>query len=118
LAGNWIGLAFVPMQYGTERLEIHRERLSIRDYDYAGLWQLGEDIFRQSGYKSEFLVADITGGTKMMSVALAMTCVPSKRRMQYMDSQRDWQGNPLHQGEMRPVDVDVDPILYSADADG
>ncbi|WP_051470164.1 hypothetical protein [Fischerella sp. PCC 9605] len=58
------------------------------------------------------IVADITGGTKMMSVALAMACIPPRRRMQYMDSQRDWQGNPLPTGEMKPVVIDIDPILY------
>jgi hypothetical protein len=57
------------------------------------------------------MVADVTGGTKMMSVALAMACVPPKRRMQYMDSQRDWQGNPLTAGKIIPVSIDVDPFL-------
>lgn len=85
----------------------------IREYDYHGFWQVAEAIFRKSGYKDRELVADITGGNKMMSVALAMACIPPGRRMQYMDSQRDWQGNPLNQGDMQPVGIDVDSILYS-----
>jgi len=29
-----------------------------------------------------------------------------------MDSQRDWQGNPLAKRQMIPVVIDIDPILY------
>ncbi|MFB2967620.1 hypothetical protein ACE1CD_01480 [Aerosakkonema sp. BLCC-F183] len=103
---------YLHFQYGQQRLDIHTKNLSVKDYDYASLCQLGEKIFREAGYKDEVLVADITGGTKMMSVALAMACIPPGRRMQYMDSQRDWQGNPLPKGQMSPVVIDVDPILY------
>ncbi|MEG3844751.1 hypothetical protein [Microcoleus sp. herbarium14] len=104
---------YLRFVYG-KTLDINWEGLSVRDYDYQGLWRLAEQIFRDSGYKDEVIVADITGGTKMMSVALAMACIPPKRRMQYMDSQRDWEGNPLSAGDMQPVVIDVDPILYSS----
>lgn len=103
---------YLRFQYGQQRLDVHSKNLSVKDYDYASLCQLGEKIFREAGYKNEVLVADITGGTKMMSVALAMACIPPGRRMQYMDSQRDWQGNPLPKGQMSPVVIDIDPILY------
>lgn len=73
---------------------------------------MAEKIFRESGYKEEVLLADITGGTKMMSVALALACIPPGRRMQYMDSERDWQGNPVPTGNLAPVLLDADPILY------
>ncbi|MBE9184683.1 hypothetical protein IQ270_08110 [Microcoleus sp. LEGE 07076] len=102
---------YLRFLYG-KRLDINSEGLSVRDYDYQGLWRLAEQIFRDSGYKDEVIVADITGGTKMMSVALGMACIPPKRRMQYMDSQRDWEGNPVSAGDMQPVVIDVDPILY------
>lgn len=105
---------YLRLQYGMRSFDIHREGLTVKEYDYAGVWRLGEQIFRQSGYKDEVLVVDVTGGTKMMSVAIAMACISPRRRMQYMDSQRDWQGNPLEQGEMSPVGIDVDPILYAA----
>jgi hypothetical protein len=85
----------------------------LKDWDYITLWQLGEQIFHEAGYQNEVLIADITGGTKMMSIALAMVCIPPKRRMQYMDSQRDWQGNPLPKGEMAHVVIDIDSILNS-----
>lgn len=48
----------------------------------------------------------------MMSVALAMACVKPGLKMQYMDSTRDWQGNPLQTGDMKPVGIDVFPIIY------
>lgn len=93
-------------------LEIHcGQRFEVVEHDYAGLYWLANHIFQTCGYRDDVIVADVTGGTKMMSVALAMACVPPQRRMQYMDSQRDWQGNPLPKGQISPVGIDVDPIL-------
>lgn len=103
---------YVNTLFGSSTLTIHREGFTLREYDYKRLWELGEQIFRNSGYHNDVVVADITGGNKMMSVAIAMACIPPGRRMQYMDSQRDWQGNPLPKGEMRPVVIDIDSILY------
>lgn len=74
----------------------------VAQYDYESLFKGIEIIFQKSPYKQEEMVADITGGTKMMSVALAMACVPPKRRMQYMDMEESSQ----------PIALDVDPILY------
>ncbi|MCW6051344.1 hypothetical protein K4039_14920 [Lyngbya sp. CCAP 1446/10] len=104
---------YLRFQYG-QSFDINWQGLSVLDYDYQGLWRLAEQIFRESAYKDDVIVADITGGTKMMSVALSMACIPPKRRMQYMDSQRDWQGNPLSVGDMQPIVIDVDQILYSS----
>ncbi|ARV60600.1 hypothetical protein BZZ01_20015 [Nostocales cyanobacterium HT-58-2] len=102
---------YLRFHYGKV-LNIHSQGLVVKDWDYKTLWQLGEDIFRRSDYKEQAIVVDITGGTKMMSVALAMVCIPPNRQMQYMDSQRDWQGNPLPKGEMKPVVIDINPFLY------
>ena len=103
---------YLKFLYGTQ-LDIHcGAQYTVRDYDYTKLCRLAENIFKTSGYRDEVVVADVTGGTKMMSVALAMACIPPKRRMQYMDSQRDWQGNHLAKGNMEPVLIDVDPIFY------
>jgi hypothetical protein len=105
---------YLKCLYGSQ-LDIHcGAQYTVRDYDYTKLCQLAEDIFKTSGYRDEVVVADVTGGTKMMSVALAMACIPPTRRMQYMDSQRDWQGNHLAKGNMEPVLIDVDPIFYSS----
>jgi hypothetical protein len=50
----------------------------------------------------------------MMSIAIAMACIPIGRRMQYMDTERDWKGTPLQQkGSMNPVLIDFDPIIHT-----
>ncbi|NJL64356.1 MAG: hypothetical protein HC903_24215 [Methylacidiphilales bacterium] len=102
---------YLRFKYG-KFLKVYYDNLSVKDLDYNALSALGEKIFQESGYTNEFIVADITGGTKMMSVALAMACVKPGLKMQYMDSTRDWQGNPLQTGDMKPVGIDVFPIIY------
>ena len=102
---------YLQHQHGDKAPHIHQQQSPIKEYDYISLWQLAETIFRDSAYKDEVLVADITGGNKMMSIALAMACIPPGRRMQYMDT-RDWQGNLLPTGNMTPIAVDIDSILY------
>jgi hypothetical protein len=103
---------YLRLAYGTQQFDIHRgSDLMVKDYDYPRLWRITENIFRQASYKDAAIVADITGGTKMMSVAIAMACLSPQRRMQYMDAQRDWQGVPLAAGEMSPVMLEVGPML-------
>jgi hypothetical protein len=102
---------YLSFEYG-QRLEVHTQGYCVEDWNYKRLWEIGDQIFRESDYKDEAVVADITGGTKMMTMALAMSCVSPKRRMQYMDAQRDWQGNPLPVGEIKPVGIDVAPIIH------
>lgn len=74
----------------------------IPEYDYETLCKVSDRIFAKSKFKEDCILADITSGTKMMSVALAVSCVPQKRRMQYMD---------MSDGAS-PVVLDIDPILY------
>lgn len=110
---------YLRLQRGNQ-LEIHAQNfkdksLTVKDREYAKLYELIDYIFKKSGYTNEVIIADITGGTKRMSVALAMACIAPKRKMQYMDSERDWEGNPLKKGEIEPVVIDVDPILYVND---
>ncbi|MGI0493515.1 hypothetical protein ACN4EG_17165 [Alkalinema pantanalense CENA528] len=81
-------------------ITIHRKP-PIFEYDYEQIFQVTNQIFRESPFKEELLIADITGGTKMMSVAIAMACIAPKRRMQYIDM-----------AEQRPVRLDVEPIFY------
>jgi CRISPR-associated protein (Cas_Cas02710) len=100
---------YLSFKYG-QKIHVHCQ--AVKDHNYEGLWKLVEEIFRNSGIKDEALVADVTGGTKMMSVAMAIACIPEGRRMQYMDSQRDWKGEPLAKGEMSPVAIDIDPLVY------
>jgi len=96
------------------QFKVHREGLSAPEWDYKCLWEIAEKVFRRSPYKEEVIVADVTGGTKMMSVALAMACIPPGRRMEYVYSERDSQGNPLPGGAIEPVVIDIDPILYGS----
>lgn len=103
---------YLQFQYGQKLVINSGQDYTVEDWNYIKLWQIVQKVFQESGYKDDVIVADITGGTKMMSVALAMACVPPKRRMQYMDSKRDWQGLPLSQGEIKPVLIDVDAIFY------
>lgn len=102
---------YLRFKYG-DALRIHREGFSAKEWDYKGLWELGEKIFRESSLKEKVIVVDITGGNKLMSVALAMSCIPPRRRMQYVYSERDSVGEPLAKGAIEPVTIDVDPILY------
>lgn len=103
---------YLTSEYG-QRLAIHTQGYCVEDWNYTKLWEIGDKIFRESDYKDEAIIADITGGTKMMTMALAMACVLPQRRMQYMDSQRDWQGNPLPVGEIKPVGINVSPIIHN-----
>jgi hypothetical protein len=100
-------------EYAYPNLFINKgEDYIVEDWNYNRIWRIAQNIFSTQGYTDSVIVADITGGTKMMSVALAMACVPINRKMQYMSSQRDWDGQPIPHGEMIPVGIDVDPILY------
>jgi hypothetical protein len=103
---------YIRFKYPGNSLEIHRDGLIVKDYDFIGLWNKVENIFNSSVYKDKVIIGDITGGTKMMSVALAMACIPPKRLMQYMDADRDWRGEPVPTGNIVPVLIDIDPILY------
>jgi hypothetical protein len=105
---------YLQTLYGQERLEIHQgPNYAAPAHDYATLLKMVDRIFHAAGYKNEKLIADVTGGTKMMSIAISMACIPKGRRMQYMDAERDWQGNPPQQkGSMSPVLIDFDPFIH------
>lgn len=111
-----IFMKYVQLNYNNSiQLHTHigKDELCTDSWNYRRIWEFGEKIFRESGYSGYGIIADITGGTKMMSVALAMACIPPGRRMQYIYSGRDEFGNPLARGAIDPVLVDVDPILYA-----
>ena len=87
------------------------EDLCIHPRDYIKLWDLVDGLFESATYKPEHIIADITSGTKPMSVGVALACLPEKRTMQYMNSRRDWRGEPLQRGEIVPILIDIDPYL-------
>ncbi len=82
--------------------------------DYQRLSEIVNSIFREAPYQAQHIICDITGGLKMMSVGAALACLSPGRAMQYMASDRDWKGDPIPKGEMKPVLLDVSPILATA----
>ncbi len=81
--------------------------------DYDKLWAAVDEIFREATLKPEHIICDITGGLKLMSVGAALACMEPGRTMQYMDSRRDYKGNPIENGELLPVLIDITPYLVS-----
>lgn len=97
------------------RPRVHIDGLCVSSWRYDELWEVVDRIYRKCGRKAGQIIADVTGGNKMMSVAVAMACVDRYRHMQYMESKRDWRGEPIEGGPMQPVLVDFDPKFYSID---
>ncbi len=68
-------------------VEIHPTGVSPADsqdtFDYV------RRIFRESGYQSDELIADFTGGTKPMSVGVIMACLPTERELEYVSLNRE-----------------------------
>jgi hypothetical protein len=93
----------IEFHYGKE--------LCVHPRDYVSLWNLVDRLFREAPYKPKHIIADVTSGTKLMSVGVALACQQEGRTMQYMSTQRDWRGEPLPTGEMVPILVDIDPYL-------
>jgi len=85
--------------------------------DYVTLWNKVDAIFRRGPYRANNVICDITGGLKLMTVGAALACIEEGRTMQYMATDRDWRGEPIPQGEMRPVLVDVTPYLTAEQAE-
>jgi len=86
--------------------------LRVSSQNYTQLWNVVDHIYTQAPYKPEQIIADITPGTKVMSVAIALACLPPKRRMQYMVAPRDPQtGEPCPKADLRPMLIDIDPYL-------
>ena len=86
--------------------------LRVSSQNYTQLWNVVDQIYTQAPYKPEQIIADITPGTKVMSVAIALACLPPKRRMQYMVAPRDPQtGEPCPKADLRPMLIDIDPYL-------
>jgi hypothetical protein len=87
------------------------DNLCVNPRDYVSLWNQVDSIFMEAPYKPEHVIADVTSGTKLMSVGVALACIQDKRTMQYMDRGRDWRGEPVRDQEIVPILVDIDPYL-------
>ncbi len=92
----------------------HYEGLSLRidPMDYTGLATLVDQIYEKAPYKPWQIIADITPGTKVISLAVAMGCLPPNRTMQYMTTERHPQtGEVMEGGQLKPLLIDVDPYV-------
>ncbi len=90
----------------------------VKSRDYIKLWNTVDGIFRTCQFKPDAVICDITGGLKLMSVGAGLACVGDGRSMQYMATKRDWKGDPLPQGQMVPVLVDINPYLTAQHSAG
>lgn len=88
----------------------------VKPRDYVELWNKVDTIFRRSPFRADATICDITGGLKLMSVGAALACLGDGRTMQYMATDRDWKGEPVAQGQMVPVLVDINPYLVWSEA--
>ncbi|MCM1983751.1 intracellular growth attenuator family protein [Lyngbya confervoides] len=107
---------YIRVVYGSETISVnHRSEYIVNPYFDDQLFRVAEDIFATTDIKSRAMIADITGGFATMSVSLAMACVTPGRRMQYMESPRDDQGEPIQSAPLRPIELDFDPVLHWGD---
>lgn len=80
--------------------------------DYSRLWEVVDAIYRKAPYKPEQIIAEITPGTKVMSIAIALACLPPGRTLEYMVASRDCRtGEPTQENSWRPMLIDIDPYL-------
>lgn len=93
---------------------VHCEGLALKGaWDYVRLWSKAQRIYRNAPFKAAAL---LTGGTNRMSVALALTCMAPGRRLQYRETGRDWQGQPLPNRDPTPVVIDPGIVAGGAAA--
>jgi CRISPR-associated protein (Cas_Cas02710) len=64
------------------QVEIHRTGVS--PSDSQDTYDAVNRFFRQSGYDSDEMIADFTGGTKPMAVGMIMACLPAERELEYV----------------------------------
>jgi len=84
---------------------------AVKPREYITLWNTVDGIFRTCQFKPDAVICDITGGLKLMSIGAGLACIGGGRTMQYMATRRDWKGDPLPQGQMAPILVDINPYL-------
>lgn len=94
------------------RVDFHTS-YEVAPRDYVKLWDTVDSIFRAGPLRADAILCDITGGQKLMSIGAALACLGDGRTMQYMAVDRDWKGEPIPQGEMKPVLIDINPYLIS-----
>jgi len=82
------------------------------------IFQVIEQIYaeaKQLSFEQENLVADFTGGTKMMSVGMVLACTPEDRDLEYMRPRRFLKGgHPDPNAGSDPKLVDLNFFLRSS----
>jgi hypothetical protein len=85
-------------------------------------WALVDSIYRQKGpamqLAEEDVIADITGGTKPMTGGMALACFAAERDMQYIETPRDTEGNPIPGAERKAILISTLPIHLAETPDG
>jgi len=100
-----------------ERVVFHHDAyqeisLRVRSRDYSRLWEVVDAIYRKAPYKPEQIIAEISPGTKVMSIAVALACLPPGRTLEYMVTTGSYRtGERKPEGAMRPMLIDIDPFL-------
>jgi len=89
------------------------DTLEVPARNYGQLWATVDRVFHEASLKPEHVICDITGGLKLMSIGAALACLEEGRTMQYMDSTRDWKGDPVPKGQIEPVLIDITPYLVT-----
>jgi hypothetical protein len=89
----------------------HGAEYCVGPRDYNALWKLVNRIFANSVYKSRKVIADVTSGTKLMSIGVALACLPEERTMQYMASISIDGKKSSDPDQLQPILVDINSYL-------
>lgn len=110
--------AFVRRLPGGQQVSFHTgPAYAAAPIAYDAVYEIVDRIFRQdASYRPSHVIADVTGGTKLMTIGIALACLSPGRKMEYMSADRDWKGDPVPEGTLTPVLVDVDAVLRGASA--
>jgi hypothetical protein len=64
----------------------------------------------RAGLQADQIIADLTGGLKTMTAGMVMACLPHGRQLEYIESDRDAQGEVIKDSQ-RAIKVGVDFAL-------
>jgi len=104
--------AFVRRLPGGQAVSFHTgAAYAAAPMAYDAIYQIVDRVFRAAPYRPSHVIADITGGTKLMTLGITLACLSPGRKMEYMSGDRDWKGEPVPEGELTPVLVDVGAVL-------
>lgn len=73
----------------------------IEQLDVQAAYQAVRSVFdreaKEEGLDPAEVIADITGGTKPLTAGMVLAAITSGKRIEYVESERDAQGNPIPQ---------------------